>query len=131
MIYWINKRTGECCLYRGRVSWFWIYAAFNPDNDFESITTDSNGNVRFFKKIELDSLDFLSSETCQLDPDQRRVADLGLSNAQNIKKTSRIIFRILLIFLIPESQKLETPYKIQFEMPSNGHKSSQYPGTTP
>ena len=41
----------------------------------------------FFKKIELDNLDYLSAETRKLDPDQRSVVDIGISYAQNIRKS--------------------------------------------
>ena len=45
-------------------------------------TTDT-----FFKKIELQNEDFLSSQTQKLDQDQRLVVDLGIEFAKNVRKS--------------------------------------------
>ena len=64
------------------------FAALDPDDYTGKTDCDNTGNDSFYKKIELDSLDALSSETRKLDPDQRAVIDLGVSFAQNVRKSS-------------------------------------------
>ena len=58
------------------------FAALDPDDYFEKNNYDYKENVSFYKK------DFLSSEKRKLDPDQRRVVDLGGLYARNLKKSS-------------------------------------------
>ena len=61
------------------------FIAFDID---EHITDDSSRNDGHFKKIELDSLEYLTSETRKLDEDQRMIVDIGTSFAQNIRKAA-------------------------------------------
>ena len=45
------------------------FMALDPDNQYDKDKIDNKMNDSFFKKIELDSLDYLSAETRKLDPD--------------------------------------------------------------
>ena len=54
----------------------------------ENMTDDSSRKEGHFKKIELDSLEYLTSETRKLDEDQRLIVDIGISFAQNIRKAA-------------------------------------------
>ena len=57
------------------------FMALDPEGHFGDDRLDSKAKDSFFKKIELDSLDYLSSETRKLDPHQRTVVDIGISYA--------------------------------------------------
>ena len=43
------------------------------------MTDDSSRKEGHYKKIELDSLEYITSETRKLDEDQRLIVDLGIS----------------------------------------------------
>ena len=64
------------------------FMALDPEDHFSDDRLDNKSKDSFFKKIELVSLDYLSSETRKLDQDQRRVVDIGISYAQNLRKSS-------------------------------------------
>ena len=64
-----------------------IFMAPDPDDMVSSESrTSYNANDGFYKKMDLCSLDFLSSETRKLDSDQRHIVDIGVSFVQQVKK---------------------------------------------
>ena len=66
------------------------FMAIDPD-DYSIDTKDYQIKDGFYKKINLDSLDYLCEETRKLDADQRSVVDIGVQYAQNIKKSDKSV----------------------------------------
>ena len=62
------------------------FMAIDPD-DYSLDKKDYEIKDGFYKKINLDSLDYLCKETRKLDPDQRLVVDMGVQYAQNVIKS--------------------------------------------
>ena len=62
------------------------FKALDPQEHLDSGDIQNVPNDNFFKRIELDSIDALSSQTRKLDADQRSVVDIGVSYAQKIRK---------------------------------------------
>ena len=62
------------------------FLALDPDNFESSVNSSTKYNDSYFKKIELQELSYICSETRKLDPDQRQVIDIGVEFAQNLKK---------------------------------------------
>ena len=60
--------------------------AIDPDDYYKDRETNERSNVGYYKKIELNDLDYLCTETRTLDPDQRKVVDIGIQYSQNINK---------------------------------------------
>ena len=81
-----KEQQDEDCLNEG-TSETDAFMAPDPDDVVSSeLSPSSNAKDGFYKKLDLCSIDFLSSETRELDSDQRHIVDLGVSFVQQVKK---------------------------------------------